>query len=164
MIERSYKTLRPAPIEQTRRVPQVRCLNLGLGVAVSSCSTTSMRTNPGWPTDYREGKLWLPHPLRLLQRVGPLFSSSVIPPALLAPSFEGSVAEGTGATAPSAVAEWRDRGSILPRTDDKWAGGASAPFASAVFWTPRLLQRVAPASSLFLFSHASLLRKLKTYD
>ena len=106
-------------------------------------------------------------------RSGPIFPSAppfgvstspVIPSALLAPSFEGSEAEGTGATAPSAVAEWRDRGSILPRTDDKWAGGASAPFASAVFWTPRLLQRVAPASSLFLFSHASLLRKLKTYD
>jgi len=58
----------------------------------------------------------------------------VIPPALLAPSFEGSEAEGTGATAPSAVAEWRDRGSIPPQSDDKWVGGASAPFASAVFW------------------------------
>jgi len=34
----------------------------------------------------------------------------------------------------------------------------------AVAYPLRLLQRVGAASSLFLFSHASLLRKLKTYN
>jgi hypothetical protein len=92
----------------------------------------------GWCNLNALRQLRVAYPLRLLQRVGPLFSSSVIP---------------TGATAPSAVAEWRDRGNVLPRRDDEWVGGASAPFASAVFWRARLLPRVGPLCH-FAFSSA----------
>ena len=78
----------------------------------------------------------VPYPLRLLQSVGsallllchpaclersrrdrsgPIFSSA--PPCGASPS----PVIPTGATAPSAVAEWRDRGTIPPRRDGQWA-------------------------------------------
>jgi hypothetical protein len=66
---------------------------------------------------------------------GSIFSS--------APPFDASPSPviPTVATAPSAVAEWRDHGSILPRRDGEWEGSGYA-LPSLPFLTPGLISKV----------------------